>query len=344
MKMPRNTYILLLFILSFLFTGCIHEHPFGQEKPGWSFPDNDPGNNGGNSQGEAGNIKARIEVNFNLDWSRVSHKIDFKTKALRDTAHRFIIEVKESGYTVCSDIIYLSDEEYEHGTLTHTLTQNLSNKKYQIAAWYDLRDEESKGFFETESLSDVNMVKLSTSGEEKRGCAYSVEELDLSDLKNEDVSVTKLLEMRHPVGAFEIVSTDIQEFITQQKPALEQGDKYSVKLTITQGAHHHFDLFNNKIWSNSDQMEMTGPMRLPFAEYDELKIAQGFFFCKEEDEVSAKLSVYNSSLFLVSETDYFTFPVKRGQVTVIEGDFLTHPVEGIFTIDNIWEGEIEYEI
>ena len=85
-------------------------------------------------------------------------------------------------------------------------------------------------------------------------------------------------------------------------------------------------------------------MRLPFAEYDELKIAEGFLFCDNDSETSIQLSVLNSALVTVSRTEYFTFPIKRGYITTVRGDFLTHSLNGIFTVDHIWGGEIIIEI
>lgn len=319
--------------------GCIHEYPYAVKDP--HHPDNPSGNNP--------NLwKAGITVEYNLEWETLIHNLDnayFSTKASSNPLHRFIIEVKENGNVLCRDIRYATDEEFSEGRLMHTLSAALENHLYELAVWYDNLDDNKQSLFLTESLENIKMDVMSTYWERTQACGFSYDILDLRDLKGgeDEQTVTKKLQMGHPVARFEIIATDIQQFISDNKEALEQGDSFTMNLLLSAGAYSKFNIYQNKPFKDEEALEMTGRIRLPFAEYDELKIAEGFFFCpEEENEATAKINVTNSALFSVSHTDYFTFPVKRGYVTCIKGDFLTHPVDGIFTVDNIWAGEIEY--
>ena len=105
-----------------------------------------------------------------------------------------------------------------------------------------------------------------------------------------------------------------------------------------------YDVYAGWMVYKGASIDLTGWMRLPFAEYTELKIAEGFLFCREQDTVNVKLSVLNSAMVTVSQTDYFSFPIRRGYITVVTGNFLTHPIDGIFSIDNIWDEDIVIEI
>lgn len=334
MKPARYFKTIITGLAATFLCSCIHEYPFATNVP--STPAGE----------DPTAVSTYIEVIYDLSWENMIHKVEFSTKATGDRNHRFIIEVRENGETVLKDIVYLSEEEFSGGNLRHRLSQTLGAKKYEMAVWYDYQGEDGEYPYRHEILEDVMITSFSTTDAEGMRCGYGKEMLDLAEFQGSEETNThiKRIELQHPVARFEIVATDIQDFISDQKVALEQGESFSTRVTLSGGAYGHYNVYGENILKGDSNLELTGRMRLPFAEYEELTIAEGVFFSKEEDEVTAKLTVMNSSLVTVSQTDYFTFPVKRGYITTIKGDFLTHPLEGVFSVNNIWEGEIIYEI
>lgn len=327
---------LLIPLLILLFQGCIHDYP--QPVKGSSQKGEQPGV-----------LTALIEVNFDLSWENMIHRIEISpnTKARPEHPHRFIIEVIKEGKLICRDVEYLTDDEFTSGKLSHKLSVNLETETYRVAVWYDIQDEMGEYPFSSESLKEVRLNNFSTVDAKALQCGYASEYLDLSDLEyeNKEVTFNQKIELKHPGARFEIVATDIQQFITTNRPALLQGDNFTVHLNFSGNTPIGYDIHSESLkYDREKQLELSGAMRLPFADYDELKIAEGFLFCDDQQEVWVKLGVKNSALVSISQTDYFSFPIKPGYVTSVYGDFLSNPIDGIFSINNIWDGEIIIEI
>ena len=324
----------LLIVLPLLLAGCIHEYPIAKKgRP------NNPGE-------DPTTIETYIEVAYDLSWQSMLQNIEVEppVRAARDGNHRFVMEVQKDGETICRDVEYLTDSDFSLGVMHHRFSVPLQACNYQIAVWYDKKEEDgNEYFYDISNLSEVKMISLYTTDAESMQCGYASDVLDLRNVDMSDEEVTKTLELMHPSARFEIVATDINEFIANHREDLFQGDYYSVYLNFIDGVTPSFNLYNDAL-VDYHEMELSGRMRLPFAEYEELKIAEGMVFCGETDEARVKLTVKNSALVNVCQTEYFTFPIKRGYITTVRGNFLSNPVDGIFSINSVWEGEIEIHI
>lgn len=334
MKHRSIYFYFFLMLLAFSLSGCIHEYPYATK----------------NSQEKGKDpttLNAFIEVSYNLSWQQILHNVDFsaKTRGRTERPHRFIIELIRDGEVVYHETEYLTADEFINGKMKHKISVPLAPRYYHIAVWYDFENENGQYHFDADNLGRVALINFSTEEKDVKQCAFGADDLDLTDYSPaDDVSVVKELEMEHPGARFEVVATDVQQFITEQKPALNQGDTFTIHFQCSGRLSDIFNLHTGNIQYRTEGLEYSGWMRLPFAEYDELKIGEGYIFCDTEDEVNLKLWVTSSSLVTVSKTDLFNIPVKRGHITTIRGDFLCHPLDGIFTINNIWDGEIIYEI
>lgn len=321
-------------LISFaLFLGsCIHEYPdHSGIKPGIGDIPN--------------SVETIIDLNIELSWQDLPHILDFNSRASQSNLHRFVFELWHEGSQIYHDIIYLSDDAIKSGILEYKLNSLLSPRQYEISVWYDQGDLSGNYFFLVDDLHEITLTQFSTYPyEDPIRCGFASDYLDLSEFNDikQSHSYTKKMSLSLPGGRFEIIATDVQQFITENREALFQDDAFSVNLTCRDGLFNAFNSFQDKAY-RADEMVYSGKMRLPYDDYEELKIAQGFFFINADDEATMKLSVKNNALSVVSQTEYFSFPVKRGYTTILSGDFLTHPVDGIFNVNNVWEGDIVYE-
>lgn len=318
-------------LLMIMLGGCIHEYPV---------PVNSP------SKGNDPSLwDAFIDVDFEISWQSMLHRVDFTRRAREERRHHFIIEISGQEGLVCCDQELLSDDEFAAGTLHHKISSPLGKKKYDIAVWYELQDENGNYSFLTDDLGNVRLTNTDTTDAEVLQSGYASDTLDLGEIDSSaDTFYYKRLDLKCAGARFEIIATDVNQFISEQKEALLQGDWFKVSLELGQEGSRYFNVYRGQTVATDSFLELSGRMRLPYSDYEELKIAEGFLFCDSETEVEMQLSVVNSALVTVSRTDYFTFPIKRGYITTVRGDFLTHPLGGVFNIDNIWGGEIVIEI
>lgn len=329
MKSRRHIIVSLLGLLFPILQGCIHDHPFGKDVPVVN-PEN---------------VSSGLEISFNLTWDHHLHQTDF-TRALSQNSHRFVIETLKNGDCFSRNEVFLSDSEFSSGSLIHKFSSSFNRESYQLAVWYEKLDPENdnNSFFNSEDLGNVTLLSETTTHGDTLECGYASEILDLRDASSLNTSENiKEVKLNHAGAKFRIVTTDIQEFIAQYRSYLLQGDRFFVNLRFSE-KRHSFNLYDNKSIKENTESVRRGPLVLPFADYTELKIADGFVFTDSEEEIDMILSITNTTGQTISQTNLFTFPVKRGIITTVRGNFLSHPIDGSFTVNPVWDGEIEIEI
>ena len=324
----RMIFILALLMLLLPMGSCIHEYPSG-------------------SGVDPSKILTGIEIEFDLEWDyMIKQKSSYSSRSSLKKPHRFIIEITRNGEVTGRDYEYLSDDEFSQGILRHKLSFPLSARTYDLIVWYDRDGENSDSpNYNIEDLNRISFISKGIEYSSEHHSAFSREVLNLREYEGQTgITVIKNIKLSHTGAKFELIATDINEFITENRPALLQGDSFSIKLSLEKGSSGTFNIFTGKINHDEVPLERTGKLLLPFAEYDELKIAEGFLFCDEEEDMKMTLSVFNSAQIVVTRTEPFTLPVKRGIVTILKGDFLTHPLNSPITVDHIWAGEHIIEI
>lgn len=312
-------------------SGCIHDHGYLD--------------NAGvvGTDGEAHALKKiQLNLTLNIDWPEILHQIDLGTRASDDN-FRIFVELKKDGVKKYQEKWIVKAEDFSSGLLKRTLSTTLAPERYDLTVWCDA-DLETP-LVDPENLDNIEILNTSTTNGENIFCGGAHEILNLND--NEPMAsgtpVEKNITINPIGGRFELIATDIREFISQNRPALLQGDSFTLRLHDIAGGFMACNLYEEPYFHSYPVGELSGSLRLPFDDYQELKIADCFLFCKDEDEFSMNLTVVNSALVTVSRSERFSFPMKRGYVTRVRADFLTHPVDGIFSVDNIWEGDIEHE-
>ena len=303
--------------------GCIHEYPRGT---------------GYNPQ----NIDVEIEISYYLSWDWLLTNRDISTKADSHT-HSFIIETLRDGRVIKRETMHLSSDLFMRGGFTQKVSIPLTPSLYEVAVWYEEIDEKSA--FDTEDLNHISFIKTSTT--ENLKCAFAHDSFYLEDLYSEEsTDLTRSIELQLAGARFQLYATDINEFIESQKAALNQGDEFTVSVIYSDATPISFDLYAERpLYEEGIDFKLKGELWMPYDSYEELKIAEGFTFCKAiEDTINISIVVYNSAMMVVSKIDEFTIPVKRGYITIVRGDFLTHPLDGIFSIDHIWEDEFVIEV
>ena len=317
----------VFFSVLLLSQGCIHEYPKG----------------GGNDPNK---IDLGLELNFNLNWESMIHQVEWSTRARTERPNRFIIEMMRNNNIIGRDTLYLTDEEYVTGKYQHKLSFPVGANYYNLVAWYDRFEEGGVNpVFNTDNLTAVSLNHTGIENVEITRSAFGSENIDLSEYRGKKgVAVTKEVNFRHPGARFVIETEDYQEFLLNQKEALNQGDSFRIKINFDKDGPALLNLYSDKIDYDFGLPSREGKLNLPFIPDENLEIAEGFLFCSEEDYITMSIIVYNSALLQVARTDNFTFPVKRGFITRIKGDFLTAPINSSIKIDHIWEGEIIVEV
>ena len=316
--------IFLLSLIAFGLGSCIHEYP---EEVGV-----DPSL-----------VEGAIELSVSLNWNQRAEEAQFATRQT-ESFHRIITVVSRNGTVVGRDEISISDKEYSAGTITRKLPFKLHALEYDIAVWEEPVSSSmtADGIFNTTDLADIRLNSFCVPWDFDNICGYASARIDLRPYRGEwDTKVIKQLVLNHAGGCFELIATDVTAFLESCNEALLKGETYTLSIEFGSETADGIDAFSGfALRHNQSLAQVTIPLLLPFGNYDTLSIAKGFLFCSEEENVTMSLSVHNSARLPIVKTPPFRFSMKRGYITRVWGDFLSETFDNIFTVDNIWEGEI----
>ena len=326
MRRIGKAAISMVILVAAMLQACIHEYPHGT------------GTN-------PSKVDVNLHITFSLHWETMLHTTPFATRGRLEKPHRFVIEARKDGEPVYRGEQWLSPEEFLLGTLDYPFPVLMGPYEYEVAVWYEECDDSAESVFDATELTDIRVLDSALAASAPRNCGYASELLDLTPYYSSvNTGVEIDLTLQHAGARFQIVATDVQEFIALQKEALLQGDTFSLQMRVASNSPLSFNAYNGIAGRTAGSLQHEDAMFFPFAEYDELKIGEGFLFSGAGDDVAMTLTVYNSARQIVSQTEEFHIPLRRGYITIVRGDFLTFPINGNLSINHIWDGEIEMEI
>lgn len=345
--MKHFHYVLGLLTIMLL-TGCIHTYPDGNAE--------DPTS-----------VNLNLEMSFKIQWKDLltSHNIRYYSTSTveyenveiqsetrdTETRHRFIIELRADGNSPFRHELSISQEEFDKGELYVKLPFSLPPLNYKLSVWSDstgslssepLPSEEYK--FDASDFNNITPIIGFSNYSLVEDCCYCVATVDLREFRHTlSTSISVPVTLQSPVACFELIATDVEKFLKYADYALQKGEKYTVSLSYD---HKIATTFNMLKGLPSGKMEIKGmESLLPPLFSKETSVGKGWIFVSEETEyLSVTLSLYNSARILVSRVKGILFPLERGKVTHVKGNFLTNFYSSSIHIDNLWNDEIVFTI
>lgn len=318
--MKKRYYLLFLFII--LLTGCVHDYP------------------GMTADGEEGVDPTLVQVNteVTLDLELVPLEIitgkarSGTTKAAADTyRRRFIIEARRDGKVAQRQVTVPEEaEESGSGKITLPINLKLHALEYTLAVWTDYvaAGTEADLYYNTEDLQQVSCTTPYTGNTPYRDCLYGTVLLDLRDYRNEwNAKVQVQVDMVRPLAQYEIIATDVKDFLAESQRQRETGTAHSV--TFSYGFYFPlgFNVLTGKPQNSQMNVAFTAPLTVPDDGREEYTIGTDFIFVNgEESYVPLEIRIADSDGYVVSLTTGLNVPYQRGHLTTLRGRFLTSKV------------------
>lgn len=319
-----NKFLLCLIpaIMMFL-SGCIHEYPHG-------------------NAGENPNaLNVGLELELQLQWIQRAVEVEMGSKS-SSSLHRIIIEASKDGKAAGRDIICLSDEQFANGEIRHTLSFRMLPAQYDIVVWTDcVSPDRDNLFYDPSSLSEISMISSPVVWEKEMQCGYACQTIDLRQYDSKSTSAKETIKVENAGSRFELVATDITDFLEAQDYKIQHGETYTIELNFSSPYFTTFNAITGGVGKQINNFSTEGELWLPFGLYDSLTIAEGILFTPEEGQtVEMAITVFDSAKMPVVRTPYFSFDVNRGYLTRVFGKFMSEEFSAGFQIDNIWAGEV----
>lgn len=334
-------YMLLPLVL--LLSGCIHDYPT-------LTPD-----------GEDGVDPTLVEVTANvmLDLDFVPLDIDVwnprgsrsgeSSREMPDGyRRRFIIETWRDGKPEARQVTMVDDAGSGDTGLAIPLRLKLHAVEYTLAVWTDYvaEDTDTDLYYDTGNLQYIACTTPYTGSTPYRDCLYGTASLDLRQYRDRwNVKVPVKVEMVRPLAKYEIIATDVKDFLRKMKKQRATDERFTI--TFSYGFYFPtvFDALSGKPVDSWTGVRFTTPLIIPEGVTDECRIGSDFVFVNgAESFVKLTMEIHDSHGDLVSRTSGLEVPYRRGHLTTMRARFLTNEMQGGVEIDPDYDGDIDIDL
>ncbi len=341
-----NRYALILMVAPLLFlTGCdIHEYPTVSPT-----------------------AEHEVTVEFNVksmfDWENMTEwEYDGSTKSyVPEGRMRFIFRLypvdqksRAAVEHVQEHIVY-GDIEQMYGA---TFTLDLLPGEYDLMAWADLEIPDCEGEFyhDASDFSAITLTRHEGNSHHRdafRGSKRITVYSDMYEREKEPITIY----MERPFAKFEIVTNDLEEFITKQmtaaaaKEAELKGEtkdgtetksidlnEYVVKIIYPMYMPNTYNMFTDKPIDSTTGISFESDI----TQVSATEATLGFdhvFVNGIESLVSVQIAIYDKEGTLLSQTGIMDIPLTRNRHTIVTGSFLIQEASGGVSIDPSFDGE-----
>lgn len=236
----------------------------------------------------------------------------------------------------------------EIGTLKSTdgsssveLNEQLAPGHYKVVAWA-VCSEDANGsgcLFSLSDLSNIRYNKGYNGCSDKKECYEVRFDMNLSE-DEQDSKAEFTNEMHCPMGSVEIIATDLDEFAKQMaSQGTSLGDYY-----ITWNFDLYFPVGYNVLTGLPNKAETQVSFKSEIESLSETEASVGFdyiFVNGEESRVTITLALYDRNNKLLNVYSDIAVNLKRGETTVIRGEYLTKRKGSGVEINPGFDGNID---
>ncbi len=325
----------LLVLTTLMHVGCTHTYPSSSEEPV-----------------NPTNISADLVFQFSEKWeyieSAVMPESELTTPPSRSETwpRRLWVELKSNSGRAETLLRKIGPDELTEGS--YRLNVSLRPERYTVTAWSDYLDPETSeplGY----NITQPNLIReLRAHGDEteSRMCLCANDVLDLSALAGKwDQTTVHSILLEIPVARFRLIADDYSDFLDHTEEARKQGEKYYVELIYDSEIPGGFSIYDSQAMDPVSGCSFSYQLPIITMPGVPVPCASDWLFTPVERYThTVTLNVYNSAKIMVSQTKGISFPVERGKLTTVTGNFLTGFITGGIQVDNLWSDEISIKI
>ncbi|MCD8313910.1 MAG: hypothetical protein LUC24_07095 [Bacteroidales bacterium] len=235
------------------------------------------------------------------------------------------------------------------------VTVDLAPGDYSIMVWSDIvRDAGDERFYDEEDFSDVALQGEYRGDSDYRDAFSGTETVTLVTDMVEHARDTVEIAMRRPLAKYELVATDLTEFIVEEmaraaakSSAMPDGREEPASINVEDyRAVFYYVGFMPSAYSlfTDEAVDSTTGVLFESVPTDagngEVSVGFDYVFVNEGvSAVTVQVGLYDGDGEQVSMTGAITVPLERSRHTVIRGAFLTEKATGGVSIDHNYDGE-----
>lgn len=330
----KHTYYIgfLALVLALAFTGCVHDDPDG---------------------GGIDPTLVEVETEVTLDLALVPLQTIAQTARSgttradageqTDYRRRFVVEAWREGKPEARQVTVMEEAEEEGKGITLPIRLKLHALDYTLAVWTDFvkAGTNTDLYYNTEDLEQIVCTTPYTGSTPYRDCLYGTAALDLRPYRDEwNAKVQVQVDMVRPLAKYELVATDVKEFL--EKTAKQRAGGTAYEITVSYG--FYFPLGFNVLTGKPERSEMGVAFAAPLTVADggsgECVIASDYIFVNgAESYIPLSIEIKDDAGKGISRTTGIDVPYRRGHLTTVRGHFLTNRYDTGIGIDPDFDDE-----
>lgn len=254
-----------------------------------------------------------------------------------------------------------SREATREFVFTRNLGEELDNRfflelpagSYRLTAWTDYTVADTLDtHYNTSGFHEITLQGQHEGNNDMRDGFRGAEDILLETGVMELIPDTVVLDMQRPMGKFEFVCTDLQDFIDKEVRELKQNsptpdeidasdihlENYRIVFYYAGFMPNTFNALTDKAIDSSTGVQFTSSLS-PFSETEASLGFDYVFVNSDESSVIVNLGVFNKEGKQLAMLTNVNVPLKRDQHTVLRGKFLMANSDGGVSINPDFDGE-----
>lgn len=286
----------------------------------------------------------QVELGFSLRLDDKWRSNDLTAATRNDEPpYRVSIYIVNAGGQTYSRSFNFTKKELQDG-VSFPNTIKLDRDAYNIIAFCERVDNDNKGVaYEYSNFHYLTPKIPNGTFDESRFCFYSRQNLDIRRISLDNKSVDILLS--NMTGRVEFIADDYDKFLEQNPDILRQEGHLEVRVDYKSEIPGAFDLVTDELLKPLSGVNFTTEFGLSSIPGIEAHLTSDCHFAIDDPvKYMVEVSIFNSAKVLISKLENVEFPVRRGMITTVHGDFLTNSISGGIIVDTSWGNEINIEI
>jgi hypothetical protein len=329
----RYIFMAIMATCLLLLTGCnVHE-----------FPDEDAI--------APGEVDVLLRLHFNADMPTYQ-EVEYTTRSDDDEAvasHyvRYIVrvfkedDIQQTGIGDADPVYETVVTQAETLGLDKEVSVRLQeNEDYRVLVWADYVDREVNRdtYYITGNFNEITHISQIgySANDDYKDAFKGMEKIDTYKGYAKSVDV----EMERPFAKFQIIATDMEAFLRnmQQRVASYTRDDFKVKLRYYGYMPSAFGIVRNQPVDSWAGVEFDGRFRT--ISENETELGFDYVFINVGiSSVTVSVDIYDAYDELISSGSAVEIPLRRGELTVVRGPFMTMQSQGGATINPEFDGE-----
>lgn len=238
-------------------------------------------------------------------------------------------------------------------TLDNRFFLELPAGSYRLTAWTDYTVADTLDtHYNTSGFHEIKLQGQHEGNSDMRDGFRGAEDILLETGVMELIPDTIVLDMQRPMGKFEFVCTDLQDFIDKEVRELKQNstnpgdidasdvhlEDYRIVFYYAGFMPNTFNVLTDKAIDSSTGVQFTSRLT-PFSDTEASMGFDYVFVNSDESSVVVNLGVFNKEGKQLAMVTNVNVPLKRDQHTILRGKFLMADSDGGVSINPDFDGE-----